>query len=195
MVPWSFMPMCCRIMALTLLLSRLQIDLEPEGKVFVVIDLTGSSSEGRKSPSCSYSSSSSYKPAASSFSLRNFLFRLFSAHDLALSTSQQHLGSNAECSAAHPSQWCENKIKKTERKWWRPREPWQPSHHTGYTSVSLSIIRSKRVTFKNNLENLRRQGDEHSAATKLNGRLCVTPALHKPPTLCVCDNTLDLTAD
>lgn len=38
------------ILALTLLLSRPQIDLEPEGKVFVVIDLTGSSSEGRKSP-------------------------------------------------------------------------------------------------------------------------------------------------
>lgn len=149
MVQWSFMRVCCRIMALTLLLSRPQIDLEPEGKVFVVIDLTGSSSEGRKSPLCSSSSSSSYKPAASSFSLRNFLFRLFSAHDLSLSTSQQHLGSNAGCSI-HRSihrNGVKNKIKKTERKWWRPREPWQPSHHTGYTSVSLSIVRSKRVTF------------------------------------------------
>lgn len=106
------MRVCCRIMALTLLLSRPQIDLEPEGKVFVVIDLTGSSSEGRKSPSCSSSSSSSYEPAASSFSLRNFLFRLFSAHDLSLSTSQQHLGSNAGCGAAHPSQWCKKQNEK-----------------------------------------------------------------------------------
>lgn len=64
------------ILALTLLLSRPQIDLEPEGRVFVVIDLTGSSSEGRKS-SPPRSFSTSYRAAASSFSLRNFLLRLF----------------------------------------------------------------------------------------------------------------------
>lgn len=82
------------ILALTVLLSRPQIDLEPEGKVFVVIDLTGSSSEGRKSALHSSLSSFSYRHTASSDALSSQRHLVTNVAALVSESNKRHGGSD-----------------------------------------------------------------------------------------------------